>query len=117
MRRVLVILALTLAFAVSSRPAAACPYPVGPPYQEAVLMNDTWPMSDCFYKSGQTSLKIYWKRVRYYDVNQYQNMMECSGYITKKFLAKLYSYTTTCWSPTNTSCVGNQDWAPSPICN
>ena len=117
MRRTLVVLALTLTFAIWCRPAAACPTPVGPPYTEAVLMNDTWPMSDCYYRSGYSTLVVYWKRVKYYDVNMYQNMLECSGYITKKFLSKVYSYTTTCWSPTTTSCVGNKDWAPSPICN
>lgn len=74
--------------------------------------------SDCWYGGPGNGMRIYHKLATITNINLYQITQNyCTGYTERQFVMTVYSYTSsTCWQLTSQSCVGPQDWYPSPRC-
>ena len=117
MRQSNLCLAAVLALAAlvaSDNPASACPT-AGPMYTETtrtdVLIN-----TDCWFKAP-SSMKLYQQRRKTCVTSLYQNITQCNGTVTKQLVSTVNTVNLTCYTPLTTSCVGNQDWAPTPLCS
>jgi hypothetical protein len=111
-------LCLAAAFALttlvaSGLPASACPT-TGPTYAETTR-TDVLVNTDCWFKAP--SMKLYQERRKTCVTKLYQDVTQCNGTVTKQLLSTVSTINLTCFTPLTTSCVGNQDWAPSPLCS
>jgi len=74
--------------------------------------------TDCYFRPFPTNaMRIYEHVQRNYKYVLVEYWQQCNGSITEVHHPMKGGDTTYCWRPTNTACVGNQDWVPSPLCN
>lgn len=97
-------------------PASACPT-TGPTYAETVSEGDLNMGTSCWFNPTPNAMKLYENHRHTCVTRLYQNITQCNGTVTKQYVAQVSTTYRYCYKPTNTSCVGNMDWAPSPICN
>lgn len=115
MRRFLLGSLLGLAALAGLAPAAeACPYVT----TITVVEPGTRTTEECWFSSVPFgAMRIYQKVEQGNQINLYRQTQECNGYTWRQFLYQVYFQPlSTCYYRTNRTCVGNRDWAPSPIC-
>jgi len=96
--------------------AAACPTLLYAQVQR-VLVSTQVVSTDCYYRPSASAMRIYEYVQRDYQYVQIEYWQQCDGSITQEPRKMKGGDTNYCWRPTNTACVGNQDWVPSPLCN
>lgn len=80
---------------------------------EAVTGSDCW-----FGGYSDPHMRIYDHVTVTTDVNQYLfTINTCTRERSLTFLQTISSTTSSCWRKTSASCVGSQDWVPSPLCS
>lgn len=107
----LVLLSVPLAADTSS-----CPTLIGSQVQR-VLVSTQVESTDCYYRPSASAMRIYEHVRSDYKYVLVEFWQQCDGSITQVHKPMKGGDSTYCWRPTNTACVGNQDWVPSPLCN
>jgi hypothetical protein len=118
MRQSTLCLAAVLALAAlvaSDIPASACPT-TGPMYTETTR-TDVLVTTDCWFNPAPNAMKIYQQRRKTCVTSLYQNITQCNGTVTKQLVSTVNTVVLDCYTPLATSCVGNKDWQPTPLCS
>lgn len=112
-------LGLCAVLALLAAPAAAGTAPNCPTMTasqvERVLLATTVESTDCYFRPGH-GMRIYEHVRSDYGYFLVEYWLQCDGSITEVRTQLRGGDSTYCWRPTNTACVGNQDWVPSPLC-
>jgi len=110
---------LLLSMTLAARPAGAtnCPTLIASQVQR-VLASETVVSTDCYFRPyPANAMRIYEYVQRDYKYELVEYWLQCNGTTTEVRTPMKGGDTTYCWRPTNTACIGNQDWVPSPLCN
>ena len=115
------ILCLAAVFAVGALvafgpPASACPT-TGPTYAETTSEGVLNLGTSCWFNPAPNAMKLYQLQRHTCVTRLYQNITQCNGTVTKQYVAQVSTTYRNCYKPLTTSCTGNMDWPPSPICS
>ncbi len=104
-----------LAVPFAAGTAAACPTLIGTETRTMIVSSQT--TYECFFRPAPTNAMRYYQHIQRVTQNLLVEFWEqCDGSIVEVHKPERGTTTIDCFKPTNISCVGNQDWQPSPLC-
>lgn len=105
------------AFALGGAEASATNCPTyGPMYTQTVQVSNTVVQMGCWFHPATNSMKVYEHRQVTCRTTLVRDVTNCDGTVTQEVVSTVNTEVKTCYQPTRTSCVGNHDWQPTPLC-